>query len=151
LEKIDILKMPQDKRLKIAGVVLLGLGLLGAILFFPMNFNSRYTCLYHRILNSEHDYHDHSHAGPPEPERQMMAGHGNCQTRDMATAAAYNSYRGPQKQLQHGEAFSRKNDTLTKNWGLLQYYLRKYAFLWWGSLLVLFVGMYLLRPVRAKK
>ncbi len=43
-------------------VVMIVLGALGIICFFPFNFNSQYTCLFHRLFTEEvhSDGHDHS-------------------------------------------------------------------------------------------
>jgi hypothetical protein len=38
-------------------LILLGIGIIGGIFFFPINFNNQYTCLYHRIFASGHSYH----------------------------------------------------------------------------------------------
>lgn len=35
-------------------IILLGIGIIGAIFFFPINFDDQYTCLYHRIFAPEH-------------------------------------------------------------------------------------------------
>lgn len=35
-------------------LLLLSIGIMGAIFFFPINFNNQYTCLYHRIFAPEH-------------------------------------------------------------------------------------------------
>jgi hypothetical protein len=35
-------------------LILLSIGILGSIFFFPINFNNQYTCLYHRIFAPEH-------------------------------------------------------------------------------------------------
>ena len=38
-------------------LILLGIGIIGGIFFFPINFNNQYTCLYHRIFAPGHSYH----------------------------------------------------------------------------------------------
>lgn len=38
---------------KLIIVAVTSIGLLGALLFFPMNIRNRYTCLYHRMLFQE--------------------------------------------------------------------------------------------------
>lgn len=38
-------------------LILLGIGIVGGIFFFPVNFNNQYTCLYHRIFAPGHSYH----------------------------------------------------------------------------------------------
>jgi len=35
-------------------LILLGVGIVGGVLFFPINFNNQYTCLYHRMFAPEH-------------------------------------------------------------------------------------------------
>ena len=39
------------KRLNLYIILLLIIGFIGIILFFPVNFNNSYTCIYHRFLN----------------------------------------------------------------------------------------------------
>jgi len=43
-------------KISIVIVLLLGIGILGAIFFFPMNINNQYTCLYHRLFSPDHSY-----------------------------------------------------------------------------------------------
>lgn len=35
-------------------LAVLGIGIFGAIFFFPVNFNNQYTCLYHWLFSPEH-------------------------------------------------------------------------------------------------
>ena len=37
--------------------VLIGIGMIGAVLFFPMKLDGIYTCLYHKIAYSENIVH----------------------------------------------------------------------------------------------
>ena len=37
-------------------LILLSIGVVGGVLFFPVNFDNQYTCLYHRMFVSEHHY-----------------------------------------------------------------------------------------------
>lgn len=36
--------------------LLLAAGIAGAVLFFPVNIQDQYTCLYHRLFSPEHSY-----------------------------------------------------------------------------------------------
>lgn len=36
--------------------ILLGVGIVGAVFFFPINFDDQYTCLYHRIFAPEYHH-----------------------------------------------------------------------------------------------
>lgn len=50
-------------------LTLLGLGVFGAIFFFPVNINNQYTCLYHRLFYPGHSY---THAiGTDVPQTQQ--------------------------------------------------------------------------------
>lgn len=51
-------------------LLMLGIGIAGAVLFFPVNIQNRYTCLYHRLLFPEHSY-SHSHKAAEHPENQV--------------------------------------------------------------------------------
>lgn len=37
-------------------LLLLAAGIAGAVLFFPVNINNKYTCLYHRLFSPGHSY-----------------------------------------------------------------------------------------------
>ena len=36
--------------------LIVGIGILGTIFFFPVNIHNQYTCLYHRLVSPEHSY-----------------------------------------------------------------------------------------------
>jgi len=55
-------------------------GITGAVVFFPFNFNDRYTCLYHRVCNpaqpvSSTPHHRHQAAAPENILDANPAGH----------------------------------------------------------------------------
>ncbi|MCK6619719.1 MAG: hypothetical protein HUU32_04545 [Calditrichaceae bacterium] len=37
-------------------LLVLAAGIAGAVLFFPVNINNQYTCLYHRLFSPGHSY-----------------------------------------------------------------------------------------------
>lgn len=95
----------------------------GTIFFFPMNIGGKYTCFYHRVFNQEH----------PAVEKFVPAA---PQTVSQKETAAKNSSAAGQDQEhisshEHGSV-------------LLEKYLTKYAFFWWGSFGTLALGVYLL-------
>lgn len=59
--------------LKAWSLVLLAVGFLGVVFFFPVDINSRYTCLYHRLTEPVGGGHQHTtalhthHPEDPEP------------------------------------------------------------------------------------
>lgn len=82
------LKRNRGRHLGIA--LLLGIGILGTVFFFPINMNNQYTCLYHRMVSPGHSYPHH----PID---------------------------------------------------ILQEYVTPFGLLWWGSLLLTALGIYLWR------
>jgi len=44
------------RKITIVILLLLGMGILGVVVFFPVNINNQYTCLYHRLFSPEHSY-----------------------------------------------------------------------------------------------
>ncbi len=37
-------------------LILLSMGIIGGVLFFPINFDNQYTCLYNRVFAPKHHY-----------------------------------------------------------------------------------------------
>lgn len=84
------------------------ISLLGSILFFPVKINLKYTCFFHQILAE--NTNDISN------EKKIVSNNEN-------------------------ETFNIKNtnhsDSDSEAMELLHQYLNQYAFLWWGSLILL--------------
>lgn len=40
-------------------IIFLAIGLLGGLLFFPIQIDETYTCFYHRIFDNDHPAHEH--------------------------------------------------------------------------------------------
>lgn len=74
----------KNLKLKYFVLVFFLIGLLGGILFFPVNLNDQYTCLYHRLSGTEH-VHDAVH------HSEMLMGGGNHDLLD-AYVASYAVY-----------------------------------------------------------
>lgn len=105
------------KRLLIA---LLLLGITGTILFFPFNFNNRYTCLYHRLF------------APSEP--------------------VMNTVSGGHEQAELSQNISDEHAGHLHHSGqLIPHYLHHFAFLWWGSLLLLACCIFIYRKKNLSK
>lgn len=91
------------KRVIFLGAVLVAVGLLGTVCFFPMNINSTYTCLFHQFfVEGIHDHSSHIQSNSIEGKH---------------------SHDSP----------------------LLNYYLVRFGFLWWGSISLFVVGFYTIK------
>jgi hypothetical protein len=84
-------------------IILVVIGLLGTVCFFPMDINSTYTCLFHQyFFDGVHDHSLHVHNSSME---------------------GMQSHNSP----------------------LLDYYIIRFGFLWWGSIAVFVLGLYAVR------
>ncbi len=98
-----------ERRIKHIRLILIVVGILGTIAFFPFNFNENYTCLYHRLFCDM------------EEDHQIKSTNGHV----------------------HGDQ-EFHNATLNL-------YIQHFSYYWWGSLLVLAMGIYLPRLVTLLK
>ena len=48
--------MKPDKKFITLILTFLGIGLVGSVMFFPVNMDSQYTCLFHRLVHEGHSY-----------------------------------------------------------------------------------------------
>ncbi len=141
----------QNRNLKIWSGLMIGVGVIGTVFFFPVNFQSRYTCLYHRIFHpgecvhsegsAPHEHSEHPSPTSPSalPEEAARAGLG---VHEEST-----SYQGGRT----GETpmvFCENHDQATT---LVRHYVNHFAFFWWGSIILIGLGAYSWRLLRAKK
>jgi|GEM_PF-3091320 hypothetical protein len=102
------------------GCALLLVGILGAVLFFPFNYEDRYTCLYHRF----------SDRGESALNRSLT---GTIQRRD-----------GDHAHQHMGDIHSlRANSNDTED--LVRRYVFPFGLFWWGSLAIFTAGCFLFR------
>ncbi|MFZ0391833.1 MAG: hypothetical protein WAN36_15335 [Calditrichia bacterium] len=109
--------------------LMLLIGGAGAVSFFPLNLESRYTCLYHR----------------------WRSGNKNCQMRQQLRRTNESGYQRTEANTspdsQRPEQFTRTSQPSSSGI-LLNTYLQGYAFLWWGSLILVAAGGFLLGKIR---
>jgi len=93
---------------------------LGTIIFFPLNINGKYTCIFHRIF-------DHSH--PVLIDLSPENGHIHILDID-PTVGENNTLRD------QGDNNSTEQEMIMASHGsvLLDKYLDEYAFRWWASI-----------------
>ena len=92
------------------------ISLLGSILLFPVKINSKYTCFFHKIL-AEYTI-DISNG-------EKVISNNENETADI-------------KNMNHPDSDSEAME-------LLHQYLNQYAFLWWGSLILLSIAIFLIK------
>lgn len=128
----------KNKSIKSWSFILIGLGGLGAIFFFPVDINSRYTCLYHRIFCD--DAHIHKIVEKDaQKESEIIQGEfeqsdGQKDSTNISSIINSNS--------------NNANSSMHFGSELLDNYIRQFALFWWSSLLLLVVGFYFLRYTR---
>jgi hypothetical protein len=108
-------------------LIMLGIGIVGVVFFFPMQINSRYTCLYHRLIQPDNlsvikhkmpGYSGDSLADPCHPQSNNMASN--------------------QSNINHEKSVTEFHTS-----DLLNRYIHGYAWFWWGSILLLAFAFYL--------
>lgn len=117
------MKKPQSRKNLIGVILVLGLGLLGGTLFFPMNMNNRFTCLYHRLFSPDHSY----------------------------LASTINDTRVEENKAgeiaKHTDQIHRmqREQEETVHDALLGEYVIPFGILWWASLITFAAGIYWLK------
>lgn len=108
---------------KIWIIFFLGFGIAGTILFFPVNIQNQYTCLYHRLI---HRYSQRERIGavPLPNDKSPNVNHNHAETKNASP-----------EELNHDE--------------LIQHYVFSFGLLWWASLL--FVGLSLYHFIQWKR
>jgi len=138
------MKINLNKKLLIWFFLMFALGMTGSILFFPININSRYTCLYHRIFQSRNE----QVAFMSQPlERGMLEvkeSNGNSKSSDIEKNNKIII-------SDRDDVISRSTPAADPDEGyfcaneLLKNYIHGYALFWWGSLLLLAGGYFLMK------
>ena len=111
------------KRKMFIGAVFLVAGLSGTVFFFPVNLNSRYTCLYHRM------FADKNQAQMAERHTMMSHNHEKNCSENMQKMANVEMNQS-ESEVNHAE--------------LLNLYILPFGFFWWFSLAILFIGVYMI-------
>lgn len=88
--------MKRSSKIHISIALLFGIGILGAVFYFPVNIDNQYTCLFHRLFSPDHSY-VHSHTD------------------------------------------------------IVEHYVTSFGFMWWGSLILLALSIYLWKRLIAVK
>ena len=117
-------------------LILLLVGVIGTILFFPLRIDNVYTCLYHRFAHNDmpqmmteyhlkmlksagyEKYYNHRNFAATGADEQMpgfVSMNGNCM---------------------RSEATGKR---------LISRYIFPFGFFWWGSLAILIIGFFLIR------
>jgi len=107
--------------------LMLGIGIVGVVFFFPMQINSRYTCLYHRLTQPDN----------PSVIIQKISG---C-SGDSLTGSCHpqsNKVASNQTNINHESSVTEFHTS-----DLLNRYIHGYAWFWWGSILLLAFTFYL--------
>lgn len=116
------------KKWFVAGIVFLGIGFLGGIFFFPVNINSRYTCLYHRLFSGDvHRGMARHHHNPPNPDQSSP-------TETLSS----------DRLIPKGNPPEFESVDLTES-DILNRYILPFGFFWWISLFLFIFGYYLIR------
>lgn len=97
-------------------LVLLIIGLNGTVLFFPINLDNQFTCLFHRLAFPDHDYR-HSH----DTNDQVL------QSKETPSG----------KYAEQSTSFSTEN--------LHHQYMHTFSYFWWGSLLLVVFSIFALK------
>jgi hypothetical protein len=131
------------KSLKYWSIILIGLGFIGTIIFFPVAINSTYTCLYHRIFpDSKHNHHILE-----DPKLKVIEK--DFEGKNLKQSENEDSVQaGLQMSTSRREPDNRSNHYSS---GLLRHYIRQYAIFWWVSIFLLGAGYYFYRDNRKRK
>jgi hypothetical protein len=117
------LKQLQSRKNLIGVMLVLGLGLFGGTLFFPMNMNNRFTCLYHSLFSPDHSY---------------LA----STTND--TRVEENKVGDMTKHTDQIQRMQREQEETIHD-ALLREYVIPFGILWWASLITFAAGVYWLK------
>ncbi len=141
----------QNRNLKIWGGILIGLGVIGTIFFFPVNFQSRYTCLYHRIFHPSKCIHGESTEG--HSHRQNGGEHGTAWFFEEPVRAEFGGRE--EGRSRDGEVPGKPPMTICgaseQTTTLVRHYVNNFAFFWWGSIVLIGLGAYAWRLKRNQK
>ena len=104
-------------------------GILGSVLFFPLNINNRYTCLVHRLF-----FHDHSYTVFTDSGSKLTATEALDQIE---------KFKQSSQKAENEDFIQMMHDAL------LKCYLMPFGLLWWTSLLFLALSIYWLKKNRS--
>ncbi len=127
------------KPFTVAGL-LIAFGLLGTVLFFPINIDSKYSCLSHRIFNRQS-------SEPLDTTRQSCSSQIGEKVEEMLTVSADRVEvfsRSLRSDITAGLQLTPTHEKKSEA-DLLGDYVFPYAFLWWASLLSVVLGGIILR------
>lgn len=110
---------PKAKPLTVLLMSAMILGLIGTVLFFPVNLGNRYTCLFHRLTSGAH------------PSAHELTTHRSEESPAGGESSAPGS-SAPVADEHHAH-------------GILQHYVFTYGLLWWFSLLLTAAALFELR------
>jgi len=114
---------------------------LGAVVFFPLNINEQYTCIFHQIFDHSHPVFNVVGQDDDHVHTTNVGGTGRIKSKQ--NAEGYGS--GGENEISDGS-----HDSL-----LLDKYLDQYAILWWTNVgllaLSIFVLINLNRKIKYKK
>jgi hypothetical protein len=125
--KIMKLKQINNKKLTLGIIILITIS--GSIFFFPINIGGKYTCFYHRIF-------DHTN---PVSDINEMDHHHKVNT---------NLSKSENYDLHNQVSGNSINNTPHHGSLLLDNYLHQYAFLWWTSIGLLALCIYLVLKIK---
>lgn len=120
-------KLFKNKKLSLGIIILIAIS--GSIFFFPMNIGGKYTCFYHRIFNHTHPVSDINAMDHHQKGNANLSKSENYDLHDQVSA------NGKNNTFHHGSL-------------LLDNYLHQYAFLWWTSIGLLALCIYLVLKIK---
>lgn len=122
--------------------ILLDIGLLGAVFFFPMNIQSRYTCLYDQMMSTVVSGHNLEMRGLLTKTRgKSVYLSGRSGEADTSKSDGRLQYHIMMSSMHHGRCMN----PLDEKSDLVHRYLFPFGFLWWGSLILTITGAFLLK------
>ena len=132
--------MWRSKKYRFLFCLILGIGFLGLIFFFPVQINSRYTCLYHRLFQPDHNYN----AGG----KRISPNYTGTFKRDWNRGFNGSDHSKPgmmNDRIKENDLKSQNTINEMHSSELLDRYIHGYAWFWWGSILLLVSAFYLMR------
>lgn len=108
----------KNNNIKSGIIILFTLALAGGIFFMPMQLNGKYTCFYHRLIDKN------------QPVSANHAGNGVMQSKNKSRP---------------GEALPNMH---SHGDDMVEMYISRYAFFWWGSIALLAFVVYVLNIAR---
>ena len=146
----EMMSFFQNVNIKIWSGLLIGLGMVGTVFFFPVNFQSRYTCLYHRLIHPNRCVPQQDPSCDRSKNEEDNQVH-SLQNREPAQAGFGAEEKGktPETGVQEKapRGFFQDHEA---NASLVRHYVNHFAFFWWGSIVLIGLGYYAWRLSRSK-